>query len=237
MIFLPYAFLFSFLVCLVCCQTSDQDVYFIQHAIANNQFAEIGTFNLRSIRHNQNQAQFDQQQTISSIPVESDLIDEKTRQQIASATNGSLYRLRLCRKGTGMEMECSVASFIYLDKVVNAQFKINLNVNTGMNHRLSSVSIKAREQQRFSKEEEVEQQAMTMDTVDRVTFYTSVHGLRQGQTPESEAYLEKVKKEIEQKERTAQGGNESFLQKYWIYIVPAIVIMFLMNFVGQDGPG
>ena len=67
------------------------------------------------------------------------------------------------------------------------------------------------------------------------TLFTSIQNIKQGQIPDSEAYLERVKKEMEQKEKVAQGGNESFLQKYWMYIVPFVVIMFLVNLANPEG--
>ena len=66
-------------------------------------------------------------------------------------------------------------------------------------------------------------------------MFTTIQSIKQGQPPDSEAYLEKVKKEMELKEKAAQGGGESFIQKYWMYIVPFVVIMFLMNFANPEG--
>jgi hypothetical protein len=101
----------------------------------------------------------------------------------------------------------------------------------GATNRLSSISIRAKE---LSPASEASQ--LSLGDLEHLTLYIQVQGIRQGQIPETEAYLDKVRKELESKEKSAQGGNESFLQKYWIYIVPAVIIMFLMNLVGQDGP-
>ncbi len=193
-----------------------------------------------------------------STPVQSDLIDEVTRSEMKAAlasNNNSVYRLRLCRKSAQLqENECYAGSFIYLQQLVAAQFQINLILNTGTHsftslflyffkiilfnflvkgatNRLSSISIRAKELSPASKASQ-----LSLGDLEHLTLYIQVQGIRQGQLPETEAYLEKVRKELESKEKSAQGGNESFLQKYWIYIVPAVIIMFLMNLVGQDGP-
>ncbi len=102
----------------------------------------------------------------------------------------------------------------------------------GATNRLTSISIRTKELTFAGKKST----KISLSDLEYLTMYIQVQGIRQGQTPETEAYLEKLKKEIESKEKTAQGGNESFLQKYWIYIVPGVIIMFLMNLVGQDGP-
>ena len=94
-----------------------------------------------------------------------------------------------------------------------------------MNNGISSISLKTRPKE----------QAMNLNDLDHFTLYTSIQNIKQGQTPDSEAYIEKQKKELEQKEKVAQGGSESFLQKYWMYIVPVVVIMFLVNMANPEG--
>lgn len=79
------------------------------------------------------------------------------------------------------------------------------------------------------------QKKVDLDDLEKLTMYTSIQNIKQGQMPETEVYLEKAKKEVEQKEKAAVGGNESFLQKYWMYIVPFVVIMFLSNLAAPEG--
>lgn len=230
-------------------QSADADLYSIQHSVDGNDFKEIGNFNLRTIRQTQNQAQFqsysadDNEQRVSShlfsTPIQSDLIDDKTRSEIKVAlasSNNSVYRLRLCRKSAqSQEADCYAGSFVYLTQLVKAQFQINLIINTGATNRISSISMKVKEKPTSANKKQTA--ASQLDDLDHLTLYIQIQGIRQGQIPETEAYLEKVRKELESKEKAAQGGNETFLQKYWIYIVPAVIIMFLMNLVGQDGQG
>merc|ERR1712127_137652 len=245
MFLLKFMLLFSSLFIVSYCNlNTDVDVYSIEHSIDTNEFKEIGSLNIRTIRQNQNQAQFKSYNSINdqlhesdqpkyhdiqySTPIETNLIEDSTKSDIRNAltkSNTSFYRLRLCSKVP--ESECSVASFIYLKNVADSHYQINLTVNTGINNRMTSISIKSR-----SKKDNEE---MNLNDLEYFTLYTSIQNIKQGQTPDTEAYLEKVKKEIEQKEKAATGGNESFLQKYWMYIVPFVVIMFLMNLVNPEG--
>jgi hypothetical protein len=230
-----------------CNLNTDVDVYSVEHSIDTNNFKEIASLNIRIIRQNQNQAQFQSYNSINdklhesdqpkfhdiqhSTPIETNLIDESTKTEIRNAlevSNTSFYRLRLCKKVP--EPDCSVASFIYLKHVEDSNYLINLTVNIGLNNRMSSISIKTRPKKDISEE-------MNLNSLEHMTFYTSIQSMKQGQIPETEAYLEKAKKEIEQKEIAAGGGNESFLQKYWMYIVPFVVIMFLMNLVNPEAGG
>lgn len=223
--------------------STDADVFTLEHSIGSSEFKEIASVNIRTVRQNQNQAQYQSYNSINNQKHESDqpkyhdvqfstpieaLVDESARYEIKQAlteSEGSLYRVRLCERNP--EYQCSTASFITLKKVSDANYQINLTINTGINNRMSSISIKTREARN----------AVDLNSLENFTFHTSIQNIKQGQNPDSEAYLDKVKKEIEQKEKAATGGNESFLQKYWMYIVPFVVIMFLMNLVNPEASG
>lgn len=132
----------------VCDVNSDVDVLWLEQSIDANQFKEIGKFNLRTIRQNQNTAQFQSYNSLNehlhesdqpkyhnvqfSTPIETNNVDLETKSEIRGAlerSNSSLYRLRLCKKVP--EYECSSASFIYLKKVAESNYQINLTVYTG----------------------------------------------------------------------------------------------------------
>ena len=220
---------------------TDADVYWIEHSIDAGEFKEIGHLNLRTIRQSQNTAQFQSYNSASdqsdadqpklnliqhSTPVQSNLIDEATKNEIIQTleqSNSSFYRLRLCKRLPAVS--CQIGSFIYLKNLVDAGFRINLTVSTGVNNRLTSITIKAQPNAN---------QNYYVEDLQQVTFLTTIQNIRTGQAPDTETYLEKVKKEVEQKEKGAQAGNESFLSKYWMYIVPFLVVMFLMNMVNPE---
>lgn len=92
---------------------------------------------------------------------------------------------------------------------------------------MASVALKTRSKKN--------QKTVSLNDLETITMYTSIQTIKQGQIPDTEVYVEKVKKEVEQKEKAAVGGNESFLQKYWMYIVPFVVIMFLSNLAAPEG--
>jgi hypothetical protein len=224
--------------------SNDIDVYWLEHSINTNKFKEIGTLNIRTIRQNQNTAHYQTHNSANDLLHESDqpksnniqhstlvksnLIDESTKQDIIKAlqfSENSFYRLRLCKKVP--QQSCDISSFIYLKDIVNANFKFNLTVNTDINNRLNSISIKTHKSQNH----------IPIDDLEYLSLYASVQNIRTAQTPDTEAYLDKIRKEQEQKEKGAQGGNESFWSKYWMYIVPFLVVMFLMNLVNPEGAG
>ena len=75
---------------------------------------------------------------------------------------------------------------------------------------------------------------LLLEKADDLAIFASIQNIKQAYAPDTESYLEKVKKEIEQKEKGAQGGNESFLSKYWVYIASFLVIMLVMQMVNPE---
>jgi len=224
------------------------DIYWLEHAIDTNDFKEIGNLNLKLIKQNQYAAQFqsynsEYEQNADeftraahySTQLESNPFDPSTRQELKHAhdtNNNSFYRLRLVKKQLNSQNVVYVtSSFTYLKYLIESEFTVNLTLNTGFTSRLNSISIKT------TPVLNPENPKSILD-FDYLTIYASVQNIKPGQQPETEVYLEKVKKELEQKEKGAQGENQSFFAKYWIYIVPFVVVMFLMNLVNPEGgPG
>jgi len=214
------------------------DVYWLEHALDTIDFKEIGSLNLKLIKQNQYAAQFQSYNTDSdhleqanrnnleySTQIESNQFDETTKQEIKNAfkqNNNSFYCLRLVKK---QPFSIEASSFTYLKYLIESDFTVNLTLNTGFTGRLNGISIKTTPVS----------QSKRIDDVDFLKIYASVLSIKPGQIPETEVYLEKAKKEVEQKEKGAQGENQSFFSKYWIYIVPFVVIMFLMNLVNPEG--
>lgn len=104
----------------------------------------------------------------------------------------------------------------------------HLTINTGHNNNINSISITPME---------TKQRSIDSVPLHRITVYASVQNIRPASAPDTESYLEKLRFEKEQKEKAAQGGNESFLSKYWMYIVPFVIVMFLMNIVNPETGG
>lgn len=102
-----------------------------------------------------------------------------------------------------------------------------LNIHTGIDNNLNSISIKPWTTPLLTKQRK--------QSSDRISVYANVQNMRPASVPDTESYLEKLRIEKEQKEKAAQGGNESFLSKYWMYIVPFVVVMFLMSIVNPEG--
>ncbi|RNA35474.1 ER membrane complex subunit 10 [Brachionus plicatilis] len=214
---------------------NDSDLYYIEQSIDDSEFREIGQVNLRLLKQNQNSAQLqsineedllvEKSGNIFWSRVESQSLDGEVFQKLKSAlgNDNSIYRLRLCRKYP--VYECKASSFIYAKALGNAGFLLNLTLHTSINNELNSLSIKISQ---LGLKEKI------TSIPDHLTFFVSVQGIKQAQQPDTETHLEKIRLEKEQKEKGSQSENQSFFSKYWMYIVPFFVIMFLANIVNPE---
>ncbi|KAL4225272.1 ER membrane protein complex subunit 10 [Mactra antiquata] len=61
-----------------------------------------------------------------------------------------------------------------------------------------------------------------------------------GPAPDTQSYIEKIKRDEQEKAKGSQADNRSFFSKYWMYIVPFVIMMFIMQSIDpqqQQGGG
>lgn len=230
--------------------TLDNDVYIIEQAVDNYDYFQVGFVNLRQIKQNQNAAQYQnidltiqqsnaqdqqqqQQQTFHLTPLEINQLDKKQLEQIENNKNNanSILKVRLCKQLASINLKkCYASTFTFLKNFVQSGYRLNLTINTGVNNHLNSISIKTTsngpDNSGFKQSEHPE-----------MIIYAKIQSIRSAQQADTESYLEKLRIETEQKEKSAQSGNESFFSKYWIYIVPFLVIVVLMNIANPEAAG
>lgn len=70
-------------------------------------------------------------------------------------------------------------------------------------------------------------------------FSTSVfvRHTENGPTPDTATYIQKLEREREAKERGDVKDNRSFLAKYWMYIIPVIILMVITSATTPEGGG
>ncbi len=239
--FLPiFAIVIVLLNGCLCDLPNDSDVYALEQAIDEFDFKEIGSVNLRLIRQNQNTAQLQSLnseqvaspsaattgQKVYTTKLESEDFDEQVREQIQSSSSSkqAVYRLRLCRKSATSNV-CYASTFTFLKNIINSDFTVYLTIHLNNNNRPNALTIKTLPSS--ANPTKIEPSHLTM--------LASIQGPKPAQQPDTETYLEKVRKEIEVKEKGDQGENQSFFSKYWIYIVPFMVVMLLVNMANPEG--
>ncbi|XP_061182798.1 ER membrane protein complex subunit 10-like [Saccostrea echinata] len=58
-----------------------------------------------------------------------------------------------------------------------------------------------------------------------------------GPTPDTQSYIEKLKREEQERAKGQHEDKRSFLAKYWMYIVPIVLVMMLSGGGEQQGQG
>ncbi|XP_046843204.1 ER membrane protein complex subunit 10-like [Xenia sp. Carnegie-2017] len=58
-----------------------------------------------------------------------------------------------------------------------------------------------------------------------------------GPTPDTQAYIKRLEDERREKERGKGKDNRSFLQKYWMYIIPLVIFVMMSNQEPPAGAG
>lgn len=233
----------------------DNDAYVIEQAIDDNDYFQIGFVNLRQLKQSQNAAQYqnlelsslqqanqqqqqqqqDQHQFVHSTQLDLNKLDRLQLEQIEANTNNenSILKMRLCKRlATPNLNKCYASTFTYLRNLLQSGLTLNLTIYTGINNHLNSISIKTSSSNPPPSISASRKSSSVSN--DQLTIHAIIQNIKQAQQPDTESYLEKIRIEKEQKEKSAQSGNESFLSKYWIYIVPFVIIMFLMNIVNPE---
>ncbi|XP_052797663.1 ER membrane protein complex subunit 10-like [Mya arenaria] len=58
-----------------------------------------------------------------------------------------------------------------------------------------------------------------------------------GPAPDTQSYIEKLKREEQEKTKGGKSDDRSFFAKYWMYIVPFVIIMFVMQSMDPNQGG
>jgi hypothetical protein len=240
---------------------ADSDIYSLEISPDGVEFKDYATLNVRLLKQSQNAAHAnvysDQAAAAESSATESQRIqlsyytlvesnpfDRETKEKLksqllrSSESSSPLLYFRLCRKlpagRSSSSSSCLSSSFTYLRNILASNLNVNLTLNTGLNNRLNSLTIRTQPTTTTADGNNLEK---LIGQMEHLNLYVSIQNIKTAQIPDTEVYLEKVKKEIEQKEKGAQADNQSFLSKYWVYIVPVVVIMFLMQLVNPEAAG
>jgi hypothetical protein len=216
----------------------DNEQYDLEYTIdAQEKYEKLTTINLKTLKQNQNQ--FLALQTAAFAPnaplntnslgyfteIYSENLHDAIRKQLFALLNvaeaTTIIKFRLCKSN-----QCTVSTFLNFDQFMGSNnIEMNLTMHLNLNSNLiNSITVKL---------------VSNSDGIDpsksiQLTLNANVVNIRQAQLPDTQTYIEKVKREMASKKDEAQANNKSFLQKYWYYIVPFVVIMFISSFVNPE---
>ncbi|KAF8764168.1 ER membrane protein complex subunit 10 like protein [Argiope bruennichi] len=81
--------------------------------------------------------------------------------------------------------------------------------------------------------------ASAVSEIKLLNFNTSVNivPLVNAPAPDTLTYIQRLEQEKAEKARGEQGDNRSFLSKYWMYIVPFLIFVFISGASSPEGQG
>jgi hypothetical protein len=217
-----------------------------------SEFKEICKLNMRKIRENQNTLQLknmpsydkstdgnryitesknDFSTKIKSNDFDADtfsqLLNFKTNKDNYRGQNSTLYRLRLCRKESTQKI-CFTSTFTYLKNVIDSNMRINLNIYTGLNNCVNSMSIKTLSAWQGDKDSR--KNLKKNDLSNHLKLLVHMQNIKTAVGPDTKSYLDRVKRETEAKEKSAQAGPEYSAATFWAYVIPGFIMyMYLRN--------
>lgn len=190
----------------------------LQHAfdqVQEPQFFDRGTVQIQSIRTG---AVTLQHPSLSA--------DDKHRLMDIAERDG-LYRLRAFVR-TLDGKESSFLTFVKACSIVESHLSDILTVSLDHTGSVIAVSLS-------TSPAVCERQHITEENLKRFNTTVFVKHMEQGPVPDTAAYIQKLEKEREARERGETKDNRSFLAKYWMYIVPVVIFVVLSGAANPEG--
>jgi len=174
--------------------------------------------------------------TIQSLRLGSSVVNQKQLSQADRvklrdlAASNKFYQL----KSTVTASDGSETSFISTVKacmLAEAELNDILSVSLDYSGRVITVTLAV------ASTSTCEGAVVPIDKLKEFSTSIFVRHTENGPIPDTATYIQKLEREREAKERGDVKDNRSFLAKYWMYIVPVVIIMVLSSAANPDGAG
>lgn len=81
---------------------------------------------------------------------------------------------------------------------------------------------------------------ISMNDINQLYEFSTVVNLKTSEPapiPDTAGFIQKVEKEREARDRGETKDNRSFLSKYWMYVVPAVILLLISGVTNPDNSG
>ncbi|GAB6023304.1 hypothetical protein CHUAL_008108 [Chamberlinius hualienensis] len=163
-----------------------------------------------------------------NFPAEVELTENDEKKLMKLVEQDGFYRLRIPIKSNDTVQY--VTTYIKACSLYESGLSDILTLHTGVNGELLGIS--ATTTQALCQGKEVPQR--------NLRYFNTVVEIRPieiGPTPDTTSFIQKLEKEKADRDKNEQGDNRSFFAKYWMYIVPAVVFMFISQIFSPDPQG
>lgn len=143
------------------------------------------------------------------------------------AKKNDIYRLRL-QTGSGSSGEDYVTTYTPACGIMSSNLSDHVWIQFDQTGEVMGISL-----------ETATSQCVNGDNFSIQDWNTSVEVTQTllGPSPDTQSYIEKLKREEQERAKGQTEDKRSFLAKYWMYIVPVVLIMMLSGGGDQQGGG
>ncbi|OWF52353.1 ER membrane protein complex subunit 10-like [Mizuhopecten yessoensis] len=200
-----------------------QRTFDVEHCLDIDQavpvFTKRGTVVVKSVKNNR---------AFLSEPVNLSTDDKRMLKNLMRAND--IYRVRMQVRSTGNPDEDYVYSFTQACGIYESQLTDHLWIHFDQAGEVIGFSISTDPAQCLG---------TNMDHADLTRWNTTVDISQTvlGPAPDTQSYTEKIKREESEKSRGSQSDNRSFFAKYWMYIVPFVLIMMVASSADPQAAG
>ncbi|PAA57771.1 hypothetical protein BOX15_Mlig017743g1 [Macrostomum lignano] len=168
---------------------------------------------------------------------EAPLTDEDVLSLIKLAEARDIYRARVLFK-VGNKVEY-VYGFVYACDLLHSGLRDNLTLAFNSHGSLVGLHLSLTDSSKAAFEScTVKSGHLSPASLPRV-FISHAAALRpvQGPAPETQIYIARVEEEKKRKHEAEQGDNRPLVMKYWMYIVPVVLVFMVMSAQDPNAQG
>jgi len=78
---------------------------------------------------------------------------------------------------------------------------------------------------------------VSLNGINEFSSVVILKGVEQAPIPDTAGFIQKIEKEREARDRGETKDNRSFVSKYWMYIVPAVILLLISGVTNPETPG
>jgi hypothetical protein len=145
----------------------------------------------------------------------------------ASTLPHSLYYLRVPigeKSDNNADPDTFVFTSLPLEVVINSKYALHLVVSTGPQNTVTGITL-------------APSSPAPSGSGARLSFKVTVHPCATAPPPDVDRFLDRLEREQAETARREKEDNRGFFSKYWMYIVPFVLVMFFVSSQGGGAEG
>jgi hypothetical protein len=80
-------------------------------------------------------------------------------------------------------------------------------------------------------------EGLSLNNINEFTTIVTLNPINEAPVPNTNDFIQKLEREREAKEKGQTQDNRSFLQKYWMYLIPAVIFLLISGATNPETQG